>query len=187
MCVFVRPCVALSQRSSFPSIVSTTERLLTAMNTLGPAVGSKPYLNKSPFLQFYKFKGNTYTKCTHVFDLLYCRSSFPSIVNTTERLLTAMAAVGPTTPHDMDMVSGRLTVDVIGSFGFGRDFGATDLCKPSEVLTVIRHLTQAMQARNNPLNRWFPWRKVRRRWGGEGGEGEGLGEEGGGKRGGKFP
>jgi hypothetical protein len=29
-----------------------------------------------------------------------------------------------------------------------------------EVLEVMRHLVVAMQARNNPLNRWFPWRKV---------------------------
>jgi hypothetical protein len=31
-----------------------------------------------------------------------------------------------------------------------------------EVLEVISHLVVAMQARNNPLNRWFPWRQVRR-------------------------
>jgi hypothetical protein len=31
-----------------------------------------------------------------------------------------------------------------------------------EVLHVIGHLVVAMQGRNNPLNRWFPWRKVRR-------------------------
>jgi hypothetical protein len=29
-----------------------------------------------------------------------------------------------------------------------------------EVLEVMRHLVVAMQSRNNPLNRWFPWRKV---------------------------
>lgn len=32
-----------------------------------------------------------------------------------------------------------------------------------EVLYVMRHLVVAMQQRNNPLNRWFPWRKVRGR------------------------
>jgi hypothetical protein len=30
-----------------------------------------------------------------------------------------------------------------------------------DVLGVINRLVVAMQARNNPLNRWFPWRKVR--------------------------
>lgn len=30
-----------------------------------------------------------------------------------------------------------------------------------EVLDVISHLVVAMQARNNPLNRWLPWRQVR--------------------------
>jgi hypothetical protein len=39
-----------------------------------------------------------------------------------------------------------------GSVVFGRG---------AEVLSVISHLVVAMQARNNPLNRWFPWRKVR--------------------------
>jgi hypothetical protein len=33
-----------------------------------------------------------------------------------------------------------------------------------EVVTVMRHLVVAMQSRNNPLNRWFPWRKVRSNW-----------------------
>ena len=32
---------------------------------------------------------------------------------------------------------------------------------PREVLEVISHLVVAMQARNNPLNRYFPWRQVR--------------------------
>ena len=50
------------------------------------------------------------------------RNSFPAIVAVTQRLLDAMAALGPSSPHDMDLVAGRLTVDVIGSFGFGRDF-----------------------------------------------------------------
>jgi hypothetical protein len=29
-----------------------------------------------------------------------------------------------------------------------------------EVLDVISHLTVAMQGRNHPFNRWFPWRQV---------------------------
>jgi hypothetical protein len=38
---------------------------------------------------------------------------------------------------------------------------ATDLGgAPSDTLLVMQHLLKAMQARNNPLNRWFPWRQV---------------------------
>lgn len=33
----------------------------------------------------------------------------------------------------------------------------------NELIRVIRRLTVAMQQRNNPLNRWFPWRQVRTR------------------------
>jgi hypothetical protein len=30
-----------------------------------------------------------------------------------------------------------------------------------EVMLIMRHLLISMQKRNNPLNRWFPWRQVR--------------------------
>lgn len=39
--------------------------------------------------------------------------------------------------------------------------GSVAFPRGREVLEVISHLVVAMQARNNPLNRWFPWRQVR--------------------------
>ncbi|WIA28825.1 hypothetical protein OEZ86_011354 [Tetradesmus obliquus] len=52
-----------------------------------------------------------------------------------------------------------------GGGGSGRGISG----RGGEVLEVMRHLVVAMQARNNPLNRWFPWRKAPRDlmyWGG---------------------
>jgi hypothetical protein len=40
--------------------------------------------------------------------------SFPQIVRVTQRLVEGLVEAGPTTPQDMDLVAGRLTVDVIG-------------------------------------------------------------------------
>eukprot|EP00877_Chromochloris_zofingiensis_P015021 jgi/Chrzof1/9773/Cz04g15080.t1 len=64
-----------------------------------------------------------------------------------------MKQQGPNTEFDMDKMAQRLTVDVIGRFGFDRDFGATNITQPCEAVEVIRQLTGAMQSRNNPLNR----------------------------------
>lgn len=98
--------------------------------------------------------------CTLTHELHLCRQCFPQIVATTHRLIEAMKQQGPNTEFDMDKMAQRLTVDVIGRFGFDRDFGATNITQPCEAVEVIRQLTGAMQSRNNPLNRWFPWRKV---------------------------
>jgi hypothetical protein len=51
-----------------------------------------------------------------------------------------------------DGVSGSSMAGICGSVSFPRG---------QEVLEVISHLVVAMQARNNPLNRWFFWRQVR--------------------------
>jgi hypothetical protein len=53
----------------------------------------------------------------------------------------------------VDAAAGSTAVEgICGSIAFPRG---------REVLEVIGHLVEAMQGRNNPLNRWFPWRQVR--------------------------
>lgn len=48
----------------------------------------------------------------------------------------ALVQHGCDKPIDMDKAAQRLTVDVIGMFAFDRDFGATDLSKPNDMLEV---------------------------------------------------
>jgi hypothetical protein len=56
-------------------------------------------------------------------------------------------SIGVSTTHANTVPEG-----ICGSVAFPRG---------REVLEVISHLVVAMQARNNPLNRWLPWRQVR--------------------------
>eukprot|EP00775_Hariotina_reticulata_P003654 gene3654-3915_t len=118
------------------------------------------------------------------------RLCFPHITRVTLRLIAALEAAGPDVAQDMDLAAGKVTVDVIGLAAFACDLGAT--CsggsrtsggadgeadegqqyqqqqqqslfgRGAEVQEVVHHLTEAMQRRNNPLNRWFPWRQAYR-------------------------
>ncbi|KAF8072732.1 Cyp3a9 [Scenedesmus sp. PABB004] len=113
----------------------------------------------------------------------HLRAALPHINVATERLVAELAAAGPDAAQDLDAAAQRVTVDVVGLAAFDRDLRATGgggagagvdagcrvlACGPA-VVETMRHLVVAMQARNNPLNRWFSWRKAARDlvfWGG---------------------
>jgi hypothetical protein len=56
--------------------------------------------------------------------------------------------------------SGSEAPNSSSSSGSGSGSGRGIAGRGGEVLEVMRHLVVAMQSRNNPLNRWFRWRKV---------------------------
>lgn len=56
---------------------------------------------------------------------MHGRKGFHHVVSTNERLIEALQAAGPDTAVDIDNAAQRVTLDVIGQVGFGKDFGAT--------------------------------------------------------------
>uniref|UniRef100_A0A7S3VHT2 Cytochrome P450 n=1 Tax=Dunaliella tertiolecta TaxID=3047 RepID=A0A7S3VHT2_DUNTE len=63
---------------------------------------------------------------------------------------------------DIDNISQRITVDLIGRMVFGVDFGATQFNVKNEPLDITNNLFKSMQTTMNPLNRWLPFRKEAR-------------------------
>lgn len=91
-----------------------------------------------------------------------------------DRDLQATATRASAVTHDTTTSSsgsrGYTSHWLLSSLGWAQDVPPIDLYHGSgagivgrggEVLSVMRRLVVAMQQRNNPLNRWFPWRKVR--------------------------
>ncbi|KAF5834271.1 cytochrome P450, partial [Dunaliella salina] len=63
---------------------------------------------------------------------------------------------------DIDNISQRITVDLIGRMVFGVDFGATQFDVKNDTLDTTNMLFKSMQGSMNPLNRWIPFRKEAR-------------------------
>jgi hypothetical protein len=96
-----------------------------------------------------------------------------------QQLQQQAAASGNSTTSNTSSTGGSSSKvqDGVGGSGAGGICGSVSFPRGREVLEVISHLVVAMQARNNPLNRWFPWRQVRlqlRRVKGVRGRGRGL-------------
>ncbi|EFJ41922.1 hypothetical protein VOLCADRAFT_107481, partial [Volvox carteri f. nagariensis] len=98
---------------------------------------------------------------TPAFSSANLRQFFPELVSLTERLAAQLMTHGSVVPVDVDRAAQRLTIDVIGRFAFDRDFGALGFSR-SEELEAICALMLALETSQNPLNRWFWWRKVHR-------------------------
>ena len=54
-----------------------------------------------------------------------CRRGFQYVEQTVSQLVLILKSKGPKTVVDMDHAALRVTLDVIGQVGFGKDFGAT--------------------------------------------------------------
>ncbi|KAI8477169.1 MAG: cytochrome P450 [Monoraphidium minutum] len=95
------------------------------------------------------------------FQTANLRSAFPAIAAAIGRSVDALEGCAGRA-LEFDDLAQRTTIDVIGAFGFGRDFGAAQAGSKVEALEAVRRLTEAMQEMNNPLNRWLPWRQAPR-------------------------
>ncbi|KIY99832.1 cytochrome P450 [Monoraphidium neglectum] len=102
------------------------------------------------------------------FQTANLRRAFDPMVTATLRVVGELRRHGES-PIEFDDVAQRLTIDIIGEFGFARQFGSYVLGSSQEPLEAVRRVTAAMQEMNNPLNRWLPWRKAPRdlRWWGK--------------------
>lgn len=86
-------------------------------------------------------------------------TSPPESLTTTTTNKTSSTKTAP--DYSGDWLSAFLGVnDKMKELDISKGSGVGISGRGGEVVDVIRHLVVAMQQRNNPLNRWFPWRKV---------------------------
>ncbi|KAG2434347.1 hypothetical protein HYH02_012363 [Chlamydomonas schloesseri] len=141
--------------------VERFEKLTTSYQNMEKLTAEQqPNILTEPLSAYYKAVRRAVTPA---FSTANLKRFFPRLLDITQRAMAGLEAAGPAAALDMDRLAQRLTIDVIGSFAFDRDFGATtDIAQPNEALQVVGELMTALQRMLNPLNRWFWWRKEAR-------------------------
>lgn len=100
------------------------------------------------------------------FTMTNMKKAFPEVLAATHRLLQELKGLPEEQPVDMDNLAQRLTIDVIGRFGFDQDFSLSSTGN-QWALEVVKHLLTGVNLMFDPLIRWCPWRKAARdfrRW-----------------------
>lgn len=138
MCVACRLC--------FPHITRVTNRLIDSLKAAGPSAVQDIDLAAQQVtvdvIGLAAFDRDLQATATRVTSAAETDTS-SSCGHNSNWLLSYLGLVQDAPAIDLDRGSGA---SIVGRGG--------------EVLAVMRHLVVAMQQRNNPLNRWFPWRKV---------------------------
>jgi hypothetical protein len=133
----------LSYRLCFPHITAVTQRLIDSLAAAGPdAVQDMDLVAQQITID--------------VIGMAAFDRDLQATVRTPQpdvHLHAAASANNSTNGSNSEAMNSSSSSSESGS---GRGIAG----RGGEVLEVMRHLVVAMQARNNPLNRWFPWRKV---------------------------
>lgn len=103
-----------------------------------------------------------------VFAIGNIRKAFPMVVDNTKKAIQLLRAAPSNQPFNVDNLAQRLTIDVMGMFGFDQDFKSLSGDK-ALMLEVIKHCLKGCQDRMAPHHRWFPTKAARefRKWAGE--------------------
>jgi hypothetical protein len=152
----VQPCFVISSilllllpcRLCFPHITAVTQRLIESLAAAGPDV-----------VQDMDLVAQQIT-----IDVIgmaaFDRDLEATVRKPQPELHTEQHTTGAITNSTSGSSSEALNSSSSSESGSGRGIAG----RGDEVLEVMRHLVVAMQSRNNPLNRWFPWRKVGTAW-----------------------
>lgn len=186
-------------RLCFPHITAVTQRLIESLSAAGPsavhdmdAVAAAITVDVMGLAAFNRDLQATCTLPTHTphnSNTPHHTSGATSNTTTTtttsssgQQCLGQEVAAGEVPLGSNSVPGAGAAVSPAGAGGNGSGSTPAGICgsvmfpRGREVLEVISHLVVAMQGRTNPINRWFPWRQVRRWvgvWGGAR-EGEGV-------------
>lgn len=156
-------CCAVMCRLCFPQITAVAQRLIDTLSGAGPsavhdmdAVAAAITVDVIGLAAFNRDLQATCSLPTPAQPVAHTQGATQA---------AAAAAATPPAPAGADASGLDSSSTAAGSStappAAAGICGSVPFPRGREVLNVISHLVVAMQARNNPLNRWIPWRQVR--------------------------